>query len=285
MEGRGIQREAVTPPTARSGPVCIDCHVHLYPEYDVGLALRLLGANLSRLSTLAVLRIAVLTEGSSFDVYRRLRDGDASLLPEGFTATPCAGDESVRIHSDDRGDIVLIAGRQVVTRERIEVLSLAAAPTGLDRQPACEAIDAIRSAGGIAVVSWAPGKWFGRRGRLVRELIASASPGTLLIGDTSLRCLGWPEPQLFRQARSRGLRIVSGSDPLPLAGEERRMGTCGIRVNQPFDRERPAAALRRLLAQPDGAWHSVGERLTPIGMLHRLLKLRRRSRSPQEPQR
>lgn len=283
MEGRRIQREAVTPPPASTGPVCIDCHAHLYPEYDAGLALRLLGANLSRLSPLAVMRIAVLTEGSSFHVYRRLRDGDVSLLPEGFAATPCEGDESVRIHSDDRGDIVLIAGRQVVTRERIEVLSLAAAPTGLDQQPACEAIDGIRSAGGIAVVSWAPGKWFGPRGRLVRQLIASASPGALLIGDTSLRCLGWPEPLIFRQAQSRGMGIVSGSDPLPLAGEERRMGSYGILINQPFDRERPAAALRRLLAQPDGAWRSVGERLTPIGMVHRLLRLKRRNRSAQTP--
>ncbi len=256
---------------------CIDCHVHLYSRYDPALAFRHLSRNLDALAppgSTPAERVAVLTDGSSTDAFCRLRRGDSGTLPAGFSVSRTGDGDAIRISAAGMRDILLVAGRQVVTGERIELLSLASAPTDLDRLPAREVADRIRMAGGIPVASWAPGKWFGRRGRLVQELIDEASPGALLIGDTSLRCTGWTEPAAYRRAQDRGLSVVAGSDPLPLSGQERTMGSYGIVSDQPFDADHPAQALRRLLGQPAGTWRIAGRRVGPLTMLRRLVGLK-----------
>ena len=251
--------------------IIADTHVHLYPCYDGAAALRTLSANLGRHGGDAAVRLACLAERSDCDVIAQWADGSAPA-PPGWTLTaPEAG--ALRAEGPAGAVVYLVAGRQIVTAERIEVLGLAMPDRVEDGRPAADTVAAVQAAGGVPVLAWAPGKWFFARGRVVRRTIARHAPGSLLLGDTTLRPTVWPEPALMRAARKRGYGIVAGSDPLPFAGEEVRLGVYASVIDAPFDAERPLAAAREALRQ--GQRRVAGRRGSPRQVLQRLYRLRR----------
>jgi hypothetical protein len=165
-----------------------------------------------------------------------------------------------------------MAGRQVVTSEKLEILALGADVSTSDGLTAEETLDLIRAAAAIPVLSWSPGKWFGRRGRIIRALIASSSPDRFLIGDTGLRPTFWPMPVLMRRARRKGFTLIGGSDPLPLPGEERWVGTYGVAIQADFDTSRPAESLRQLLTRRDVHFTPVGNRAAGVSFFSRWVR-------------
>jgi hypothetical protein len=171
----------------------------------------------------------------------------------------------------------LVAGRQIVTRERLEILALAMRAAIPDGLPAGDVIRRIIAAGGIPVLAWSPGKWLFGRGQPARDLVASDR--RLSLGDTPLRPALWPEPRLMQLARARGAAVLPGSDPLPFAGEERYAGTYGFIYRGAFDADRPAAFLARLPAEP-AAIVPAGARCGAWAVARRLYQLRMTNRSP-----
>ncbi len=250
-----------------------DGHVHVYPAYNLESCFAALDANLSKMAGRVaangtrVVKAAFLAERS-----------DCRFFAELGKRPPRAGDYTVRATSERAALIVrrggepafyLVAGRQVVTAERLEWLALALAEEVPDGLPADEALDRIRAAGGAPVLCWAPGKWWFRRGRVIRELLKARRAGDFLAGDTSLRPGLWMTPLLMRRARGMGHRIVAGSDPLPFAGEERVMGTYGFSMQCAFEESRPAGSLREALLN-GGPVRFLGRRGSLFGVLRRL---------------
>jgi hypothetical protein len=149
------------------------------------------------------------------------------------------------------------------------VLALATSAE-MPRAPDVEgAIEAVHGAGGVPVLSWAPGKWSFRRGERVAAMIDASSPEQLLVGDSSLRARA-TEPELMRSARQRGLKVVAGSDPLPISGEERIFGSYGTAWQGEVDEDRPLSSLRRMLLDPAVSVKTVGNRSTALGVVSRL---------------
>jgi hypothetical protein len=248
----------------------LDAHVHVYPCHDADRALRTL---IRRLPILAagrpeVLPAACLAESAACAWFRQLAAG-AGRLSADIRVRPADDPAGLWCETSD-GSLLLVAGRQIITAERLEILALAVAAEFPDGLAAADAIARVRAAGGVPVLSWAPGKWFGGRGRAVSRLLAETAPDSLLIGDTSLRPLGWGEPALMRQARRFGFRIVAGSDPLPLPGEERVLGGYGCTLAAPCDREHPVASLRGALASAAVPIRIAGRRGAPWTVARRL---------------
>ena len=69
----------------------------------------------------------------------------------------------------------------------------------------------------------------------------------VFLGDNGNRLELGPEPAPFAAARRAGRAVLPGSDPLPLAGEEARVGAYGFAADVALDPLRPAAALLVLL--------------------------------------
>lgn len=262
--------------------VIADTHVHLYPSYDLGLAVDAAFENLHRLTKLVcpegaadgAVKVICLTERSDCHFFKGLRDGSVSL-PGNKYVVHNHGDQVLMV-SSERGDdlLLVVAGRQIVTRERLEILALTVDADIPDGLPAADVLQRIRSVGGLPVITWAAGKWLFRRGALVRRLITAASKGDMLIGDSSLRPAGWKEPGLIGLARNRGIRVVAGSDPLPFSGEETRIGTYGIGGRIDFNWRDPVGSIRAmLLSSPELV--VMGERGDLKTVWGRLTALRR----------
>ena len=166
------------------------------------------------------------------------------------------------------GEGWILAGRQVVTRERLEVLALTTDADIADGQPIGDVFSRIRDTGGVPVLSWAPGKWFFKRGAIVARLIDQEEPGSFLLGDTSLRPTVWPEPAPMRGAKGLGFSVVAGSDPLPFPGEEKYAGTYATTAEGVFDAARPVSSMRVILR--GRGLRVVGNRCGPMEVFGRL---------------
>ena len=70
------------------------------------------------------------------------------------------------IDSNDK-KILFIAGRQIVTLEKIEVLALGLKENYSDNKSIEEVINYILSKNALPVIPWGVGKWIGKRGAIV----------------------------------------------------------------------------------------------------------------------
>ncbi|MGH8494720.1 MAG: hypothetical protein ACREVN_01130 [Gammaproteobacteria bacterium] len=161
-----------------------------------------------------------------------------------------------------------------MSREGLEILTLASGARVRDGLPAEETIEVALEAGAVTVLPWAVGKWLGQRGRLVRELIASGFARDLMLGDISGRPSFWMDPAQLQQGRRKGMRILPGTDPLPLRGEERRVGSFGCTLEARLSGSRPAEDLKRVLRDHSIHWRPYGQLENPFRFLRNQLALR-----------
>lgn len=260
----------------------LDAHAHVYPLHDVP---RLLLAALDHMPRVAPtdLRVLCLAERADCSFFQALAQDEIRLPGDRWRVVAWDPDGGIKIrHLPDHRDLWILAGRQVVSAERIEVCSLFSDEPIADGKPAREIVRAILANGALPALDWAPGKWLFGRGRLVRELIAEFPPAQLLLVDTSLRPRGWPAPRLYAQARRQGRAVLAGSDPLPVAGEELVAGSCHcvFSIPAPEDPARLVAPLKAALAAGTLSISSGGHRGSPLSVFRRL---RRHSQEKQSP--
>ena len=242
-----------------------DGHVHLYPGYDWALALHNLFANLGTTGT----PLGLLAETSACHFYREVVANPASYRRDDLALEPGPGPNTLTVKKADAFLGLLIAGRQIVTQERLEVLALGADVTVVNGLPVQQTLDEVRRAGSVPVLSWSPGKWFFERGTIVERLLHTLPAGSFLLGDTALRPTGWPFPKLLRLARERGFKVIGGSDPLPLRHEERWLGRYGVSAMAPFDPLAPADSVYRMLSYGNTVFASHGQRCGPLPFVRR----------------
>ena len=260
----------------------LDAHVHVYPFHDLP---RLLLAALDRMPRRAPTdqRVLALAERADCAFFQALAQDEIRLPGDRWRVVAWDPDGGVKLrHLPDHRDVWILAGRQIVSAERIEVCSLFCDEPIADGQPAREIVRAILATGGLPALDWAPGKWLFGRGRLVRELVAEFPPAQLVLVDTSLRPLGWPAPRLYAQARRAGRAVLAGSDPLPFAGEEDVAGSyhCTFEIPVPADPARLVAPLKAALAAGGAELRFGGRRGSPLAVLRRL---RRNAQEKKQP--
>jgi len=242
-------------------PVFLDGHVHIYPDFSLDQFLVAAWANFSRVSaanrTSAKNQfVLALTESEDFNVFDDLKqqavaagEGEESEDTVSFSFHCTAEPQSLIVR---KGDIcmVLIAGRQLVSTERLELLSLFSPFSVKDRTlTLADLAETVAARGGLPVIPWGAGKWFGGRGREVRRFLHSDHGFPLFLGDSGNRPAFWPEGTLFTEARDLCTPILSGSDPLPLPSHVDRAGSFGTFIPHGLlSMEQPAASLRQLLS-------------------------------------
>lgn len=174
---------------------------------------------------------------------------------------------------DSRGDrLWVISGRQIVTRERLEVMALGTIekiPDGLSLAATIEAVEKIAS---LPILPWGVGKWLGSRGSLVRSALERY--GTrLALCDNGGRPWFW-HPRIYSLARKKGVAVISGTDPLRISCDCRRVGSFGQIYPGEIDQNFPAAWVKKkILAEGVGS-RRVGAPMSCSGFLTRQILLR-----------
>lgn len=253
-----------------SSCVLLDAHVHIYDRYPLAKFLDSACLNYKKAAEKlgdydGFVGILLLTETSRdhwFSRLQRLADGvftgEINSRDWRFehTEEPC----SLVAKRGDREDLYIIAGRQIVTSERLEVLAIGADREYPEGLPLNEVIELVQESGALPIIPWGFGKWTGFRGNVVRQVLLN-KPGTdLFLGDNGGRLQYWFDPAQFKIARKNGIRILPGSDPLPFASEYRRPGSYGFMLNAPVSSMIPAADIKRHLLNRDVSITPYGRR-------------------------
>ncbi|MBU1139846.1 MAG: hypothetical protein KKD01_18150 [Proteobacteria bacterium] len=222
--------------------IFVDSHVHIYDCFDVDLLLDSALKNFqsaAKQHTIAQQTssyVLLLTECARDNWFQQQLTTfqDSKSKHGAFARRWCVvgsreEDSMVVCRNDSSEDkIHLVAGRQAVTKEKIEVLALFFKKSISNGMSLHETIDAIRQADGIPVLPWGAGKWLGKRGGILKAFLSAQGKSNLFLGDNGGRPQFWPTPNLFDLAEKKGISVLPGSDPLPLPGEAGRVGSFGF---------------------------------------------------------
>lgn len=250
--------------------VLVDGHVHIHDCFDLQILFESAQRNFSSAAGALGLgrefnAVLLLTESQNANYFSRLlgKATDKSLVNGWRFRTTKEADSLIAI-SPSGFELALIAGRQIVTAERLEVLAVCTDKLFDDGDTISAVIDSVSDANGVAIVPWGFGKWTGRRKKVIDRLIGDFSQRPFHLGDNSGRIGVWRDPPQFGRARSQGQRIFRGTDPMPFSGQECRVGSFGFSINGPFDRMRPTASMRKLLGSGNLRPTSYGALESPI---------------------
>jgi hypothetical protein len=279
--------------TEQPASLLIDAHVHVHECFDLDSFFEQAHLNFQQAARehgwAPPLGVLMLTESEGVDWFGRLAgmEGEspvkAGTAPTSWTIQSTRDPVALAATSRDRR-LLVVAGRQVVAREGLEVLLLGTTSCVRDGQPIRDVLAQGERLGALRVIPWGAGKWWFGRGRLLRELMTSAHPGDgFFLGDGGGRPYFWSTPSHFRQAERRGIPVLPGTDPLPFPRQTGRAGSYGFRLEGALDLSSPGEGIKAALRVP-------APRLVPFGRLERLapfvrnqLAMQRRKRRRPRP--
>jgi hypothetical protein len=234
----------------------VDAHVHFHACYDLETFLDGALRNFQQGAVgSAWSGCLLLTEARDARWFRRWRDSRERAGAWRFE--PTWEEESLYAVRETGERLVIVAGRQIVCREGLEILALGRDLELPDGLPIGETLEKVRESSALPVLPWGFGKWWGRRGAAVAGALRQGRE--LFLGDNSGRLRHGPPPRLFRQARELGIPVLPGSDPLPFPRHAGRAGSYGFMLLGPTEEHTPTQdLLRRIRAA--GQPRSFGRR-------------------------
>lgn len=279
----------VTDPAERDAvgsriPLLVDAHVHVYDCFDQTVFFDSALENFRAAAAAQGLGpeasgCLLLSEAAGDHYFRRYlaEAGGSTHGPWQFCRTD--EDSSLVAVREGGGELLLIAGRQIETAERLEVLALGSDRDFPDGLPIGATLDAVLESQALAVLPWGFGKWWFGRGVLMKQLVGSIDPGRVFLGDNGGRPGLAPGPRLFQTAKARDIKILPGTDPLPFPSEAAKPGRFGFLLEGEVDRRRPAESVKRLTwaqrAQP--RVYGRLESLAPFCRHQVLMQIRKRT--------
>ena len=250
--------------------ILVDAHVHIYDcfqlsaFFDAAAKNFLEAANQSNNSEKQhITSFLLLSEGTGSNWFFKLKENETTENSTGEWTLSSTGEPySMRLENVSDQTLYLVAGRQIVTSEKLEVLALITEKRFPDGLPLDETIATVSKSGAIPVIPWGTGKWWGRRGKILQDYLLHPSAQPFFLGDNGGRPSFWHTPLLLRFARQRGIQVLPGSDPLPFPLEQTKAGRFGCSLQGTIIGDRPASSLRQLLIKRDKS-------LTPYGPLEK----------------
>jgi hypothetical protein len=250
----------------------VDSHVHFHKCYDEGLFFDSCFNNLIKFAPSSVKNgLLFFTEGrneDSFNFFKTKKKIKSTLNEKIDYIVNLLTDEKIIelkwIESGMR--VIMLQGFQIVTKENLEVLSLGTNKRLPDGNSIENTISDVLSLGGIPVLPWGFGKWYGNRGKKIDELIMKRIPN-LFLGDNGGRTTLLPNPPQFKLAEANGLEILPGSDPLPFLQEAKRPMSYGFLTKIDFDEERPWESVQQSLLDESLNIEKFGDLTSPLAFI------------------
>lgn len=268
-------------------PILIDAHVHIYDCFDIDSFLASAWQNFQTQAAQlgaqdSFTGVLLLTESSQHNWFKTLSHHvGKQLAPSSlWTVLATAEPYTLKVTADQGRTLYVMAGRQVVTAEKLEVLALMCDRTFPDGLSTTDTIAAIQAAGGIVSLPWGVGKWVGKRGQLVTRLLQQPHLTPIFLGDNSGRPQFWPQPPCFSKTQQP---ILLGTDPLPLKTEVHRPGKFGVMVTGVLDEKTPGTCLKDNLLNPAIRWQPYGTLETPWQFVRNQTALRLNNPPPASP--
>lgn len=266
----------------------LDAHVHIHDCFDISDFLDHAYENFRQAVDTGEApgqfnAALLLTESCGANWFDTLRNsaGDGDHFPwNNWRITTNDENQSLTATSKAGQELSIIAGKQIVTAENLEILALGYATDIEDGLPIEDVIATVQEAGALCILPWGFGKWTGKRGQIVREILQKDLGSNFFIGDNAGRLALWPAPAEFESAARKNIRILPGSDPLPYKEQVSSVGRFGLMLERGIDKDRPFADIHKALLDEKVAIRPFGslEELLPFVKYQVAMQLRKFSR-------
>lgn len=188
----------------------IDSHAHLHDCFPIDAFLNASLHNFSALekkakrhsgATVGVLMFADMPGQNSL---KRI-ESQADTLSNNWQIVRTAETCSLGVNWRGKLRLIAVAGRQITTAAKLEVLALATSATYADGRPLHDIVEQVHSDGAIAVLPWGFGKWWFDRGARLDSFIENAASKLeterVFIGDSACRPRMFRRPPMFSTLR------------------------------------------------------------------------------------
>ncbi len=230
--------------------LCLDCHVHIYPNFDLTALLDAAVTNFQGWKgnpspSAGVHGALLLTLTAKDRSYEQIVESALRGQVGHWQTSSTSPEIGLELHKNGH-HLILIPGWQVATADGLEVHALGCQRQFKDGLATAKTVEEINASGALAAIPWGAGKWLGARAKLLTQLIQTPELDFLL-SDSGLRPRLWPRPRLFDLAQQHGRGVIAGTDPLPLACEATRVGSFGITLDTDgVSLDRPESLLAHL---------------------------------------
>jgi len=269
--------------------IFVDSHVHIYDCFDVDILLDSALNNFQKAAKKhnttgqASVYVLLLTETKNESWFERSlanfnsTDQENGNISKNWRGAVIEQSDVLLASRNDSPEakIYIVAGHQIVTKEKIEVLALYSRQTISDGLSLAETVNLAVQENAIPVLPWGVGKWFGTRGKTIQSFLDSSGTGRLYLGDNGGRPGSWPTPTLFHVTKKKGISVLPGTDALPLERETSRVGSFGFYLDDSLsDGEAPCNYLKNVLLAQDPAVTHFGRLQNSSLFLLNQLRLR-----------
>jgi hypothetical protein len=256
----------------------VDSHVHFHPCFTWDVFLDSAARNFSDARRERGVGpespgCLLFTECAGANAFQSLRSTQRPIPARGWRIDNRDEPDSILLTHECGETVIIVAGRQIITAENLEVLSLGSTADFPDGQPIRAVLQSVMQHGAIAVIPWGFGKWWGQRGRIVRDLIMHGDL-PFCVGDNGGRARWFPRPSLFRTADEHGIPVLAGSDSLPLLHHVTRSGSYGFVLEDWIETSRPASAIKDRLRALKYSPATFGRLSSTAAMMRSQLDLR-----------
>ena len=232
--------------------ILIDSHVHIYDCFNIRRffesALNNFNFQCIKAGFTNFIGILFLTETKNDNYFTKIKGNLFNKeLIELFLKPINNNEEHSLVYNYNDNYLVLISGKQIITSEKIEVLALGTTKNLDYGESLIDSIIKIKSIGALPVLPWGVGKWFGKRGKIIANFIENCRDVKYFLGDNSGRSSFLLFPKQFRIANKKGIRILRGSDPLPINSQEKKVGSFGFYIKSNLDLNYPCKDVNKIL--------------------------------------
>ncbi len=235
--------------------ILIDAHIHVHPSVSIDRLLDAAWENFTHiskeLSAPPFSYVLMLAEGKQNNVFSTLLANSQTIATpptKGWDYVQTKETNSVIARQDDK-NIFIIAGRQLISNEQLELLALFCPRIFKDNDHSLKTLaQLVTDEGGIPLLAWGVGKWMGKRRKIIEDFLTEPPVPHFFVGDNGNRPIFWPHPRLLNNAQQQGIVSIAGSDPLPIKNHELRAGSYGGYIEEEcLNEDTPAETLKKIL--------------------------------------
>ncbi|MBI9070051.1 MAG: hypothetical protein JEY94_00540 [Melioribacteraceae bacterium] len=208
-----------------------------------------------------------LTDGYEEGYKRILKSINRDLYYSGnkISLIKSADEESINVKIND-SNIYIIPGKQIITKENLEVLVVGSNKTSSKKTDVYSTIRDLSKSGNLVILPLGIGKWLGKRGLIVDDIIKKGLISFL--GDNGGVSSFIKSPRQFESAKNLEIRILPGTDPLPIKSEIDRPGSFGFFLKEcKIDKNKPFSSLLTCLKIPQKEIISYGHRISFLNLI------------------
>ncbi len=244
--------------------IIIDAHIHIHNCYNLEQFFNSAETNFKKqadkLKTNFFVGVLCLTEISGINVFDKLKNIAEKKENIGNWNIELTKEENSLSVAKENFVIFIIAGRQIVTEKKLEVLAIGLKEDYQDGKPIEEVIQHVVNSGAIPIIPWGFGKWFSPRKQILEKIILQKKTYPIFLGDNGNRPWIFKKSTLITLAFSKNkIPDLPGSDPLPFNREVQKPGGFGFYIDDIINQDKPFDSIYKIITTTKEQFKTYGK--------------------------